>query len=185
MPGGASFPRRELGWCQGCRLAIRSDGTGRGRHAQVAQRDGLAAVLASQRASRLVIAAGVQDRHLGPIKPRFSGRPRTSASTPPGTGRGPSGSGGRTRATRCAPARRAPPTSAAERSIVGRQPETAPELVVAGQSMERVADDQQCPALAQDRERSSERAVLVRVVAAKWHGASLICQRRRLTLEER
>ena len=64
------------------------------------------------------VAAGVQDQHLGTLgRPVRSGRPRPSAPTPPGTGRGPSGSDGTNRATPSAAARRAPPTSAAERSI--------------------------------------------------------------------
>jgi hypothetical protein len=66
-----TFPRCQLGRCQGCRLAIRSDRARQGHHAQVSQIGGLSAVFASQRASGFVIAAGVEDQYLRTLWPAF------------------------------------------------------------------------------------------------------------------
>ena len=73
----------------------------------------------------------------------------------------------------------------ASAQYVARQSKTSPELVEAGQPVEGVADDQQCPALTEDRECPSERAALTVVVAPKWHGASLDNESTHLSLEER
>src|SRR5258708_3782490 len=56
---------------------------------------------------------------------------------------------------------------------VRRDPETLQEFVVAGQPMKGIADDEQGPALAENFERTGQGTALARVVAPKWHGASL------------